>query len=397
MLHRLEIENFYSVRERQILDLTVPATTPVDEKRFHAPAAGGNVRLPKVVVIFGANGSGKTTILRAASFLEDFVRTSFDDYKVGANINIRPFASAGWQDRPTFLAMEFSPIELLGNHGVYRYELEISRSDTSNFVSRESLSKSFNGGKMTPLFERVGDAERSEVRPTKAFQTRRNDPRLEVRPNVSVISSMVQFNHEPSKEVWEAFRVFNTNVIVDRFTMGEQWSSDFYVKFPLVLEQLRSRLRTIDVGISNVTFVERDGKNVPLFRHEGLDIPQDLYFESKGTKNFYCIFPLINQAAYFGAVAILDEVDSDIHPLLVPEIVRWVRESDDASGGQLIMTCHNATLLEDLVKEEVWFTEKSSDGATSLYGLSQIDGIRRDTNLYKKYLGGVFGAVPKVG
>jgi hypothetical protein len=61
------------------------------------------------------------------------------------------------------------------------------------------------------------------------------------------------------------------------------------------------------------------------------------------------------------------------------------------------MTCQAASLLEDLQKEEVFFCEKDRQGRTKIYGLQDIQAVRRSDNLYKKYLGGVYGAVPHVG
>ena len=66
-------------------------------------------------------------------------------------------------------------------------------------------------------------------------------------------------------------------------------------------------------------------------------------------------------------------------------------------NAQLFMACHNASLMEHLEKEEIYFTEKNSDGRTRVFGLKDIAGVRRVDNYYKKYLGGVFGAIPNIG
>ena len=89
---------------------------------------------------------------------------------------------------------------------------------------------------------------------------------------------------------------------------------------------------------------------------------------------------------------------TDIHPLIIPEILRWFYDPKiNKYNAQLIISCHNATLLETLIKEEVYFTEKNNKGETEIYGLKDITDVRRDTNIYKKYLGGAFGAVPHIG
>jgi hypothetical protein len=54
-------------------------------------------------------------------------------------------------------------------------------------------------------------------------------------------------------------------------------------------------------------------------------------------------------------------------------------------------------LLEELVKEEVWFAEKDASGATRIYGAKEIANVHRRTNIYSKYIGGSFGALPQVG
>jgi predicted ATPase len=97
-------------------------------------------------------------------------------------------------------------------------------------------------------------------------------------------------------------------------------------------------------------------------------------------------------------VAIIDELDNSIHPLLLPEIVRWFYDPQkNPYGAQLWMTCQAASLLEELQKEEVFFCEKNLQGQSQVYALTDVQAVRRSDNLYKKYLGGVYGAVPKVG
>ena len=44
------------------------------------------------------------------------------------------------------------------------------------------------------------------------------------------------------------------------------------------------------------------------------------------------------------------------------------------------------SLLDHMEKEEIYFTEKTPDGRTEVYGLKDIAGVRRVDNYYKKYL-----------
>lgn len=99
-----------------------------------------------------------------------------------------------------------------------------------------------------------------------------------------------------------------------------------------------------------------------------------------------------------GSIAIIDEIDTDLHPILVPELFRWFNDVErNPHGAQLFFTAHNPALLDDLEKEQVFFTEKSSGQPSYVYGARDIKGLRREPSLMKKYLSGELGAVPHVG
>ena len=99
-----------------------------------------------------------------------------------------------------------------------------------------------------------------------------------------------------------------------------------------------------------------------------------------------------------GGVAIVDELDLAIHPLVLPEIVRWYYDKErNKHDAQLWMSCHSASLLDDLVKEEVILCEKDRRGRSTIYSLANIKSVRRGDNFYRKYLGGIYGAVPQIG
>lgn len=78
MIRRLEIENFYSIRETQVIDLTINAGVPEEEGRFGSLHDGSGIRVPKAVAFFGANASGKSNVLKALAFLRWFLVESFE-------------------------------------------------------------------------------------------------------------------------------------------------------------------------------------------------------------------------------------------------------------------------------------------------------------------------------
>jgi predicted ATPase len=168
---------------------------------------------------------------------------------------------------------------------------------------------------------------------------------------------------------------------------------------PAISEALNRQLQRIDVGVEEMRIVTTTSGPVALFKHQGLDTDMPWQLESHGTRSFIRIFPLLLLALQRGGIAIVDELDLSIHPLILPEIVRWFYDSSRTShnAAQLWMSCQSASLLDDLTKEEVVFCEKDNLGRSSVYSLMDIGSVRRSDNLYKKYLSGVYGAVPQIG
>jgi AAA15 family ATPase/GTPase len=65
---------------------------------------------------------------------------------------------------------------------------------------------------------------------------------------------------------------------------------------------------------------------------------------------------------------------------------------------QVIVTTHESNLLDQdlLRRDEIWFAEKDSTGATKLYSLLDFK-VRNDLEIRKHYLQGRFGAIPFLG
>lgn len=409
MLLRLEIENFYSVRDRQVLDFRVPDTTP-DVPRYSRCYRGRQERAPHVLAVFGANASGKTNFLRALTFMLRFASRSFDDYDPGEDLVLLPFKSADSKRGITKLAMEFAPSRWMLERffaadaerkpaGLYRYELELDHSGKTTIVSREALHHVNTDKFFTTLFERELKGDEYEIKANKDFDLSKSDPRRSVRKNVSLISSLVQFEHKPSILIKDMFdHSFFTNISIHKWTKSEEDVTDFLSESSGMLEMLNRKIRVIDVGIEKVEIMEVSGKKVPVFHHVGLDDVLTFAFESDGTKSFYLNFVDLTLALGSGGVAIMDELDADLHPNLMSEIIRWFQDShENPFGAQLVTSCHNASVISNLEKEEVLLAMKNDSGESTISSLSSLKGLRRDANLYAKYLSGEFGAVPRLG
>ena len=405
MLYRVEVENFYSIREAQVIDLRVAANVPDSPGRFAPVWPGSEERGPKTVAIFGANASGKSTVLRIVAFLANFVLHSFAAPPT-QRIMFDRFNDAEAFGQPARFAVEFGGLaDLSGANDPgaprcrYRYELEIGGPATEPArVIRESLFYwPERDGKRRALFQRREDGT---VDAAKAFGLGPFKASLQtvLRPNASVISTLYQLKHLQATRIWESVSTVSSNIFIERAEVTDDLMVKNYAQFPMQLQLLNREISRIDLGIKEVHIVQ--GSNGPFFQfiHDNLAVPMPLHLESAGTRHFVKLYPMITLVLSTGGVLLLDEMDASIHPMVLPEILRWFHDPQrNSANAQLWMTCHNASLLDTLVKEEVLFTEKDSAGRTSIYGLTDIEGVRREDNFYKKYLSGVFGAVPQIG
>jgi AAA15 family ATPase/GTPase len=410
MLYRLELENFYSVRDRQVLDLTIPPNVPVDESRFAALFSGSPLRVPKVVAIYGANASGKTTVLKALNFLFSFARDSVQRTVPG--FPLERFNDAASSSRPIRLAIELGgimnlePTELekfqRGDQvefGTCRYELEIEVQDgLATHVTNEALRQRPAGkGKWQRVFERDGSGEvkGSPSFPITGYRHLINT----LRPNASVISSFAMFQHPTASLFVEQLAMIVSNLAWEGANPNDQTVVNFLATDANLVEALNRDLRRIDVGVEQMRIEHGPSGPFAMFKHEGLDLEMPWTLESHGTRAFIRLFPLLALTLARGGIAIIDEFDLMIHPLILPEIISWFYDLDKRNphDAQLWISCHSASLLDDLFKEEIVFSEKDNEGRTAIYSLMDVKSVRRSDNLYQKYLSGVYGAVPHIG
>jgi AAA15 family ATPase/GTPase len=135
-----------------------------------------------------------------------------------------------------------------------------------------------------------------------------------------------------------------------------------------------------------------------LFQHRGKGESQvelESRNESDGTVAFFSLLGPVARTLESGGVFCVDELDSSLHPLLALELVRMFNDSRNPRGAQLIFNTHDTNLLDSslLRRDQIWFTEKDSSGATHLYPLSDFKP-RKNENLERGYLQGRYGAVP---
>ncbi len=406
MIHRLEIENFYSILSAQVIDLRASGHAPEDSERLAPLWPGAEQRAPKVVALFGANASGKSNVLKALSFLAWFVQYSFQSAPDGWMPYLR-FESDEARELPTRLAIHFGGPQDLGNvagpeHGPYcRYAYEVvlgGPQGNRQQVLKETLQYWPQGkGRQVRLFERD---EKGAVRAGRDFGLAPIRSALErvLRPNASMISTLAQLQHPVSLGLREMAAAVMSNILTEKQDVSEPAIFQLYEAAPARVDQLNREIQILGLGVGAMRLVSGASGATARFAHEGLHQELPLQAESNGTRQFVKLFPLLQRVLETGGVAVIDEMDQALHPLVLTEIVRWFHSSTrNPRHAQLWMTGQNASLLEDLSKEEILLCEKDAGGRTTIYGLRDVQAVRRGDNYYRKYLSGVYGAVPHLG
>lgn len=406
MLYRLEIENFFSIRDRQVIDLMIAPNVPDLEDRYAPVFAGSQARAPKVVAILGANASGKTTVLRALEFIVSMIRDSAQ--RTFPGFPCERFNDLESASRPIRLAIELGGVMNLSpetmkrvqdrasvEEGLYRYELCIEMKDgKAQRIEGEALRQKPRGhGKWQRVFERTAD---NTVKDSKSFPLSGYQHLLNtLRPNASVLSSFALFQHPTAALFVDIAR--RALFQLEAGSAQDQQIIQFLVQHRDVLARLNRELGRIDVGVESMRVENTPQGPAPLFKHSGLHSEMPWVLESHGTRTFIKMFPGIAMTLAQGGLFAIDELDAFIHPLILPEIIRWFHDkSHNACDAQLWLTCHSASLLDVLNKEEIVICEKDRQGRTRVYSLMDVK-VRRDENHYRKYLSGVYGGVPHIG
>lgn len=120
----------------------------------------------------------------------------------------------------------------------------------------------------------------------------------------------------------------------------------------------------------------------------------DFSLESTGTQNLISlVLPLVECS--IGNTSIIDEADAGIHDLLFNLVIEGIK---DTIEGQLIMTTHNTTLLENLNNENIYFILVDINGNKKVVNVNEFDyRTQKYHNIRERYLKGMYGAIPNPG
>lgn len=122
--------------------------------------------------------------------------------------------------------------------------------------------------------------------------------------------------------------------------------------------------------------------------------------ESFGTQKYFYVIGSIIDTLRKGTVLFLDELDASLHPILTRRLVElFNNKKTNKKGAQLVFTSQDTNLLDQKLfdKEQIWFIEKDKFGCSHFTSLAEYKNIRKQEKIEQKYIMGKYGAIPYLG
>lgn len=434
MLLRFGVENHGSIATYQELQLTATALKDAEEGLLTvgpSDTEGKVLRVVPVVGVYGANASGKSTLLHAFGFFCDGIVASHVGQASSEGTPFFPFRlDEDSKKKPSRYDVDIVLDNIRYHYGyildgkkivsewLYSFDLMAARQVRSILFVRETaedmvvefqFGKSLRGEnrqisklvRPNSLFLSVAAQNaHPQLTPIFNFFYKQIAQRLDSEIEAAKIPSQLEtyFASDESRKATavqflKAADVGISGIDFSKIPVGE--------KEALLMQDFEQLLRKHLPAEENLSLVAKEKSKVSLLHMgaEGKAYPISLGHESAGTLALLQLLGPAFARLANGGVLMVDELNSALHPLVSRELIRLFSSPTTNPGrAQLIFTTHDTNLLSGglLRRDQVWFVEKDPRGASHIYALSDIK-VRANDNLERGYLMGRFGAVPFVG
>lgn len=385
------VSNFRSIAEE--VELSLVALDDRDgliEEATHMllPAVG----------IYGPNASGKSALLDAIAYARQAITVSHQAWDVEGGTYRTPHRLGPFLSRPSKFQFDFV---IDGEEFTYSFSVDDRKVLTEDLHQRTSRRPRHWFSRREDIY----DFSRWVKGPKEAL-------RELTRSNSLFLSAALQVDHPELSRIAGFFRTFNSvGVTTKRYGAWRPSSQHSIARRVQGSESFLSMLvhltRMADLGIASFETRLDDANQYRLVFNHRADEERFVEFayedESEGTRTWLQLVSKAIDCLVEGGVMLLDEIDRSLHPHLSAQLLGLFQDTEvNKFGAQIIFTSHDVSLMRPgnrsrLRRDQMWLTEKSVDGATTLYAATDFKDItREETNLERLYLSGRLGAVPVV-
>lgn len=411
MLIMFKVKNYMSFKNNVIFDLRA---TSYKQHPGHVLNISPDLKLLKTVAIYGANASGKSNLISALFFFEQYIFEQFinsqenekaDFAEKKLKVKMEPFLLADKIDA----ASEFDII-FCHNGKRIQYGFECTSKEVLEewyYINgkkvferkKDKLTFGKNYEKILKIYSRV---------PSERLYLSVLDYFLEKQEKERVLKDFIDFFMNEYNVYLEILFEASVKKVAGAVRLNKKLvnSAEFRAKVENYLRKIDVGIRGLDVQTKTI-LDENSGKEKKekviktihnVFNEEGqivgkrcFDLPQ----ESTGTLRFLSYIQNVIEMTEQGGVFIVDEMSARLHPLLTKLIVD-IFQSSRNTKAQLIFTTHDISLMnkEQFRRDEIFFVEKNEKGESSLHALSDLKDVREDATFNKAYLQGKYGGIP---
>ena len=417
MLLDFTVANYCCYAEEAALDLTRRSLKTLTPR----PDSSWQEQTWRVAAIFGANASGKSTLLDALDCLYHAVGGQRD-------ILYRPFSL----DRDHEVQPSRFSIGFTHENERYSYSVEAHRWG----ISREELWAA--GQRWRKVFVRTQDPEDAEptIEAGTTLKGATNEVRRITTPKDLFLAVALKYKHATLAPIARSLRSMRFIHHSDEERSSRlRWVMSRLAEDPEQWTDIANAIaQAADLGIVGLELEEQEVpqevlellRRLPWSEDEDAEVPAEVLKElqrhlvlqhrgadgeeyrltigqeSQGTLTWLATVGPAVDALQRGQVLCIDELDASLHPTLTATLVDMFKDPGlNARGAQIVLTTHDTALLDNspvqlLEAGEVWMTEKSPFGASELFSLADFPSNRKGTNKQRRYLAGTFGAIPQV-
>ena len=397
---KLKIKNFSSIKNEVEVDfISTDSNIENDSNRlFNFNGKYYN----KVVSFYGANASGKSTVLNSLVFVANVINNEKkDDFPLAFK---NKFANKSLN---TSITIQFV-LDIEGELIEFEYYLEVlTENDVAIGIKNEKLSEINNNRKFT-VFNRskaiiknvdknIQEQVFSSLSKTKTLfqEFEKFDSRNYLAHIIFFFRGVLGGSNSS---------VFNTQYSAnsrDENTLGVflNKEKDNHERFGLKIKEfIRSFLNSVNIDIEEIetTFDEKEKakvvKGIELFHKYKKKVPLEFKLESDGTQMLMKKLLDIFMIKIGESVLVVDEFDSVLHPMLTPLLINLLCENDI----QIIYTTHNIYNMKFLYKDELFLIEKNSEHETKIIAIKDNPKIEGYENLLAHYENGLLGGTPNI-
>ncbi len=398
MIYDIEFENMYSFKEKVVFSMEGTETNVKNLNYYRINDSG---KCLKVGVIYGANASGKTNLIRG---LYSFQRLLIEGNYRGENDGIKEYMPF-WLHEDAVNAPSSLKIRLLDKNNIlYAYKLVINADE----IQEESLAK-FIDQKEIILFERIYSKTTHKL-VLKDGISNFLLPQSTVRKNQLGLSFLQAVNTPIVSDI--ALEIQNIQMVnsYNQSMTKMLWDNakDLLKKHPYYENKLLFFLSFLDTGIKGFKIPSDQAEYKDLIfvhdqiRNDGsialVDFNASVY-ESLGTRHLFLLGLKIIEALDKGYTLFVDELDASLHTYITEFIIKMFQsERINKNHAQLILTTHDINLMDEknLRLDQIWLMQKKADGSSDLYSLADFDGVDEDTNIKEWYMAKRFGGIPQI-